>query len=336
MIDENEIWDKQSWFTDSFIRDLDSWFNAEICCCDNCYDNFLEFWPLANDSDFQCSAISLDCFYYGSKRIRESFTKEEFVFLIEEEHCPRCNSKLNGNIWVYELPFEYDIDRFDFELNIERIYETSQKTPFLILNDEFAKDTYNLIHEVSNITKKIKIDDYLYRARISTQVAKLDYSEFKAPPKEVISEGRYNHAGEQLLYLGSDIITCYNEVGENLCYVIECNINQEIKILDLSKPDESHSEYEAALNALSYSALMSRKSTTEGWNKPAYVFSRFIADCAKSAGFDAIKYPSTKLTSDNFNIVIVNEKIFLNNISFNDLFFFNGLKEFKIEIKNKT
>ncbi len=332
MIHEDEIWDKQSWFRDSFIEDLDSWFNADICCCDNCYDKFLQFWPLANGLDFQCSSIPLDCFYDGSKRIRESFTKEEFDFLIEEEHCPRCNSRLSGNIWVYSLPFEYDIDTFDFELNIERIYEISQKTPFLILNDKFAKETYDLLHEVSKITENTRIDNPLYRARISTKVSKLNNSAFGIPPKEVISERRYNHAGEQVLYLGSDIITCYNEVEENLCFVIECNINQDIKILDLSKPSESHTQYESNLNALAYSALMSRKSTTEGWNKPAYVFSRFISDCAKSAGFDAIKYPSTKLTLNNFNLVILNEEIFLNHITFNNLFFFNGYKEFKIEI----
>ena len=48
---------------------------------------------------------------------------------------------------------------------------------------------------------------------------------------------------------------------------------------------------------------MSKEISTNGYDKPAYIFSRFIADCAKSAKFDAIKYPSTKKLKDNFNLV---------------------------------
>ena len=39
---------------------------------------------------------------------------------------------------------------------------------------------------------------------------------------------------------------------------------------------------------------MAAPRTTAGWMRSQYVFSRFVADCALSAGYDAIRYGSTK------------------------------------------
>lgn len=331
--EEEKLIEENPHFECEFIEELDSWFSADICCCDKCYDDFLENWPRANNEDFQRSGLPLDCFYSGS-RIHSYLTEEECMTLIKNINCPRCDTPLEGNIWTYDLPFLYDINIKEFEEKILELYDFSKKTPFLLLNNEFAKDTYELLKKVSDSTKYSSINHMLFRARISTQVNKLTLSEFGVAPKKFISEGRYNHAGEQVLYLGSDIVTCYNEVGENLCYVIQCAINKEIKILDLSKPDESHNDYETKLNALAFSALISRKTTSDGWDKPEYVFSRFICDCAKSSGFDAIKYPSTKSINDNYNIVIINPEIFQNCIEFKELYFFDGTEESKINLTN--
>jgi len=60
-------------------------------------------------------------------------------------------------------------------------------------------------------------------------------------------------------------------------------------------------------------SLMSAKQDSTGWHRPKYVFSRFIADCAKSAGFDAIKYPSTMAGNECFNLVILNDRFSLKN-----------------------
>jgi len=59
------------------------------------------------------------------------------------------------------------------------------------------------------------------------------------------------------------------------------------------------------LNAAAWSSLMSSPAEGEGWYKPHYVFTRFIADCAISAGFDAIKYPSVRY-GQKCNIVLLN------------------------------
>lgn len=329
--EEEILLEKNPNFACEFIEELDSWFSADICCCDNCYNNFLENWPRANNEDFQKAGLSLDCFHSGS-RIHTYLTEEECMILIKNIECPRCGSLLTSNIWIYDLPFLYDVDIKDFERKIAELYDFSKKTPFLLLNNKYARDTYELLKKVSESTEYCFLNQTLFRARMTTQVKELTQSEFGVAPKEFISEGRYNHSGEQVLYLGSDIETCYLEVRENLCYVIECNINKKIKILDLSKPDESHNDYESELNSLAFSALISREATSNGWDKPEYVFSRFISDCAKSSGFDAIKYPSTKLIKDNFNLVIINQDIFQNHIDFNDLYLFNGKEKSKLNI----
>ncbi|MGX9424095.1 MULTISPECIES: RES domain-containing protein [Bradyrhizobium] len=51
------------------------------------------------------------------------------------------------------------------------------------------------------------------------------------------------------------------------------------------------------LQALAQLALLSAPHSREGWVRREYIFSRFVADCAPAAGFDAIRYGSTKRPS---------------------------------------
>jgi len=335
MTREAEILEKEEGgFEDNFREDLESWFSADIACCTNCVDDFLSYWPLAdeaNDFAFQKSYIDMNTFYSGS-RLQQCYSKEEFDILIQTIHCDRCNEPLKHEIWVYDLPFLGGVNVYDFECRIEELTILSLKTPFLLLKNEFALQVYDVLHELINDTKVLQIEEPLYRARASTEVKSLYYNEFKTAPKEKIGEGRYNHAAEQVLYLSSDKKTCFNELNQQLCYVAECNITKPIKVLDLTEPYDAHQKYEDILNALIFSALMSKRISTTGYNKPAYVFSRFIADCAKSANFDAIKYPSTKAIDNNYNLVVLNEEIFTNYIKYINMYFYDGSKEINLKI----
>ncbi len=322
-------------FTEYFMAELESWFSADIACCDNCYEQFLEYWPLvyeANDAEFQRSSISLDCFYSGSM-LSKIYSKEEYDVLKHTIHCPRCGAALYANMWAYELSFSSDIDTFEFESKIEAITKLSKTTPFLLLKNDYASKIHDLLHRLAKQIDKAPFGLPLYRARISTQIERLDFKEFTVAPKKEIKEGRYNHAGDQVLYLASDMQTCFYEVNKKLCFIAECSLNTDLKVLDLTKPDEVHETYGEELKALVFSALMSKPLNTEGWDKPVYIFSRFIADCAKSAGFDAIKYPSTKSLKNNFNLVIINENIFNDFVEFKDMFFFDGNNHVKLSIK---
>lgn len=82
-----------------------------------------------------------------------------------------------------------------------------------------------------------------------------------------------------------------------------------ILVLDLVDASKSHSEHSDDLLYLTYSALISSKHTDNGWHKPAYVFSCFVADCARVAGFQAVTYPSTRIIANNFNLAIIDPSI---------------------------
>lgn len=311
-------------FEDLFYRDLESWFSSDIACCDECYDDFLEFWPHAYSADeaaFQRSSIDLRCFYSGS-RLRDVYTEEEFFKFLKLVPCPRCGSELRNNIWPYTLPFNVIPE---FENKLTEIFEISQSTPFLLLKHEFANHVFEALNSLAEITKQEMLSTSLYRARASELLNVGDISEFGFPPNEVVSEGRYNHAGIPVLYLGNSPETCFQEMRGAPCHIAEIVITENIKVLDLTNTYEAHKEYTDLLSTLVYSALMSSRQDTTGWHKPKYVFSRFVADCAKATGFDAIKYPSTRVSDESFNLVVLNQKLSLGKgLEILRVFEFNG------------
>jgi len=293
------------WFEELFYRDVESWFSSDIACCDECIDDFLSNWPHAYSADkaaFQCSSIGLDCFYSGS-RLSEFYTKEEFFKFLRLISCPRCGSELKYNIWAYNLPFDVVED---FEDKLNEIAGIASSTPFMLMEHYFAKEVYEAINELGAYVKPTKINSALFRARTVKSLTTYDLKEFDFPPNSVVSEGRYNHAGMPALYLASDKETCFHEMRESDSIIAEINMQKELKVLDLINPFESHEKHSDLLNTLIYSALMSAKQSNTGWFRPMYIFTRFIADCAKYAGFDAIKYPSTRKAEENYNIVVLN------------------------------
>tara|TARA_R110000751_G_scaffold48753_7_gene108350 strand:+ start:5005 stop:5334 length:330 start_codon:yes stop_codon:yes gene_type:complete len=81
------------------------------------------------------------------------------------------------------------------------------------------------------------------------------------------------------------------------------NILQRVRILDLLDLDEEQYGFEV-LKSLASSALLLAPNTGDGWVKKQYIFSRFVGDCAREAGFDAIQYGSVK-NVDGKNIVFL-------------------------------
>lgn len=98
-----------------------------------------------------------------------------------------------------------------------------------------------------------------------------------------------------MLYLANDAAVAASELGQvgEPCLVGRIKVLVPLKVLDLIDADGDAVDSEL-FNALANSALLAAPRTDEGWVKRQYVFSRFVADCARSAGFDAIRYGSTK------------------------------------------
>ncbi|WP_282052034.1 RES family NAD+ phosphorylase [Phaeobacter inhibens] len=297
-------------FEDVFLQELDSWFTADIACCDHCFEGFLEKWPMAyaaEDYEFQTNQIQLDCFYDGS-RIGYFYTKEQFKRLVQNLDCPRCGEKLGYTLYPYNFPFDVPDG---FEAHVEVISALAVETPFLILTSEFAVEILETIRLLANETPARKLETSMFRARGMAGLKDLNVGQFNFPPPEVVSEGRYNHAGAPVLYFADSKETCFHELRGTVCAVAEVAIAPEIKILDLVAAHESHGSDSELLNALVFSSLLSTPSDSTGYRKPEYVFSRFVADCARSSGFDGIRYPSTRTAEGSHNLVVWNRDLSL-------------------------
>lgn len=291
-----------------FYRDLESWFDASTFYCDSCVEDFIKRWPGIYNRDmvFQTNSIPLDSFYEGSRRVRELFTKDEFIDLFSDNRCPNCNDITSGNIWPYDMRFDVPPN---FENDMSEIATLVEQTPFLLLSHPFALQVYNEIKTISNTTVATRLSIPLYRARryINNKIYTTD--DFFAPEKKEIVEGRYNHAGNQVLYLAEDEKTCFFEMRapKEGIMLAEFEISARVKILDLM---DENLEDNNIIQAIRCSSLLSSPDEGDGWNKPQYVFTRFVADATRAAGFEAIRYPSVRRSFEGHNLVFLDyEKI---------------------------
>lgn len=307
------VFDNFDGFEDYFNHDLEKSFSSDIACCDHCYAEFLLMWPYALHADnghFQTREINLNWFY-ETGYLRHEFSKNEFDHYVEQIECPRCGNSLanTANIWAYNFPFDIP-DKF--EESIQQVSELARSTPFLLLEHKYCRELLLAIRDLSDEVPSGPLSHPLFRARstLSTELPE-SIETFDFPPAQVVKEGRYNHSGAPVLYVASDKDTCHSELRGGPCLVLEFQLLSPIRILDLTDPFAAHQKYSDLLNSLVYSALVSARQSDDGWHKPHYVVSRFVADCARAAGFDAIKYPSTRRTESNFNLVLVNPSISL-------------------------
>ena len=221
--------DRES-FPEAFFNDLESWFTADIACCDACYADFLALWPhaySADDAAFQCSSIDLDSFYAGS-RLQDLYTKEDFDEYVKDLTCPRCGGQLGPDIWSYNLPFKVDPA---FEEIIVEIANLANLTPFLILSHKFAQTVHHTVRTVGFSLTPTIIQGSLYRARPSNSPIAETLAEFDLPPRAFVKEGRYNHAGNPVLYLASDLQTCFEAMRRTACVVAELNFDTSLNLM---------------------------------------------------------------------------------------------------------
>ncbi len=278
--------------------DVEAWVNSSIACCDLCYDDFVSKWPLAyhREAKLQIDCIDRRVFYHGSKHVREEFGEPDFLRLWAFVGCPRCGEPMGGNIFPFEFPFS---KASFFEEAFYKLGELAHNTPFLVLTSSVARDIFE---EVKNTSSKLSAGTpykRLYRGRC---IEKPTFDDFNAPPAPMVREGRYNHAGKPVLYLASDERTCWEECRRprDRFFILEFFVQSPLVLLNFSDFDELSN----VLSALVYSSLMSSPTKSDGWNRPEYVLTRFVADCARAAGVDGIVYPSCRDSSGD-NIVLL-------------------------------
>lgn len=279
-------------FEEYFFRDLEKGFSADIACCDQCVTDFLGRWPLTefvDNAEFNSAHLSLE-YFYSIGFTQERFSKDEFMEYSENIRCPFCCRGLTSGFWPYNLPIDVSPK---LEQEIEEVGEIAISTPFLVLTHPLAQRMFAEIKKLASSETAMRELGPLYRARVLESGSEFKATDFGPPPPAATREGRYNHAGRPVLYLADSKLTCWREMREPSAGVAiaEISLSSELRILNLVKKlAVEHSIFQT----LVWSSLLSSPDEGEGWKKPHYAFTRFLADCATSAGFDAIRYPSVR------------------------------------------
>jgi len=221
--------------------------------------------------------------------------------------CERCSEYVAGNIWIYEHNFS---DVAAIESQINELLTIGDETPFLLLEHEFARRVLAHIRSAVKQAGTLAAGTSLFRARAAVSISSSgqdtgDLQAYAPPPTRLVVEGRFNHAGTPMLYLASSREVASAEIGApgEPCLIAELVTSRPLVVLDLVEIDEDDPGHEL-MAPLASSALLAAPRSGEGWLKKQYVFSRFVADCARAAGYDAIRYASTKRI-DGANIVIL-------------------------------
>ncbi len=283
---------------DAMDQDIDSWCASSIACCDGCFNAYAARWPRAyiSANGIQYQAMPADMFYDSARRIQGTVTKSEFLRLLPYVACPNCGGPLGPNLFAFELPF----DRKEFQCDLERLAKLADNTPFLLLTDEFASRIKGEIMHLGSVAKSTLPTGLFFRGR-NVDASTASRADFEPPPAWSTEERRYNHAGRPTLYLADSHETCWEECRRprgafSIATVI---FSKPVRLLDLSEPEEMA----GVLAPVMYSNLAAAPRERSGWDKPEYVLTRFVADCARFAGMDGIRYCSTR-TGSGINVVL--------------------------------
>ncbi|MDX0481436.1 RES domain-containing protein [Sinorhizobium medicae] len=291
-------------FQDYFERDIETFFTSSISCCTGCHDDFKAHWPgtVSHDVELQHGYQTVGDFIEQS-RIQDAFHAEEIEHYSKFLECPNCGATLDREFWIYEHPFDVPREFFD---QLGEIAQLADRAPFLLLTHEFAAEVFKIIQTEAMKVAPALIEGTLFRSRAAEEVPNPTLQDFAAPPAHVVSEGRYNHAAHPMMYLAKAKKTALEEVGSQGArfHVAEIELLSQFRVLNLSSLGEAETRAEIVFQCLARSALCAAPRLGEGWTKREYVFTRFIADCARHAGFDAIEFGSTKHPSGT-NIVLL-------------------------------
>ena len=275
---------------EALSADIDSWFSSSLACCDACFDDYVSKWPLAytKEDGLQYTQTPADAFYSGSRRVQSMVTEKQFEKLLPYIECPNCGGPLGPNLFSFELPFDPEV----FGEDLRNLGALAKTAPFLLLTNKFARQIQS---EIENLCSEVHPDrpsEVFYRGRVLLLRTK-QKRDFGPPPASDTKEGRYNHAGCPALYLANNRATCWEECRRPRAdfFVASFEFKRAIKILDLSAPEEMTD----VMAALMYSNLTAAPSDRNGWDRPEYVLTRFVGDCARATGVDAILYLSTRV-----------------------------------------
>ena len=244
--------------------------------------------------------------------------ENERLTITKHLKCPKCNNgTFNENSFV-GISFNHEFDIHEREAErasdlydnlIEKFSSELSKFPYLAMNNVIAKELFELIKQ-NQSKSKLEIETFLYRCRQAEDSQVLKKELMMAPPLGYPKQGRYNHAGQNHLYLSEKKSTAIQETiqGSTDNMIIWLQKFQIIKpindLLDLRwallyRNNTFHPLYKALLYS---NALLKKDNNIKNW-KPDYFVTCFLMDCAKFAGYSGIIYNSV-FNQNNYNLVL--------------------------------
>ncbi len=240
---------------------------------------------------------------------------EHWTNIMEHLVCPYCQHtgfSLGIDVGL-KTKFEKEVDAHMDEVynlygsQVQEFEDFIEKYPLLAFKNKLAKRIHKELEE-----KKLPVIEIIgnfFRARKADSSEVLQKDKMLNPPMGKPTEGRFNHAGQSHLYLANTKPTAIKEVlsdeGSHLVWVQEFEILEKVNnILDLSFEWDvlTPSTSTLLLSLKVYNSIGRNDRNKENW-RPDYYLTRFIMDCAKSLGYNGIKYNSTKESCD-FDVVL--------------------------------
>lgn len=246
--------------------------------------------------------------------------------IMQHLYCPSCgNSSFDLCLDIgVKTEFDKEVDKHMDEVyglygsevrELEKLLESFQ---LLAYQNKLAKRIYKEIQG-----KKLPISSAsgkFYRARKVESSEVISSNNMYNPPIGKSTEGRFNHSGQSHLYLANEKITAIKEVASDekplLVWCQEFEIIDTVNdILDLSfdwdKLTPSTSTLLLSLKV--HNSIERNDRNQENW-KPDYYLTRYIMDCAKSLGFNGIKYNSVKDSYSYDLVLFYPEKVNIKSI----------------------
>lgn len=306
LIEQMNESEKEDLFYYLFFHELESWHSTDFFLCDQCIDKFREKYKGIDLTDISLQyGMPLYCFHSGS-RLSDFFSSDDFNKYLHLIECPYCSRPLEHNFWPYCLSFDIE----QYKDDIEEISKIATCTPFLLLSNLFATETLELVIKIAKTSSCETIDTNVYRGRITENPNTiLNHDEIGAVPDSLAQEGRFNHSGHGHLYVSTSKEICTKEIGvhnkKSAC-VAKIKLLNPLKILDLT---DLHGDQidDKLYKTIVSSSLIYNSPSDNSWEKPEYVFTRFVTDSALFAGFDGIKYKS-RYSFEGANYVIFKDK----------------------------
>lgn len=273
-------------------RARDSVLN-DIVCCYRC-----------------CKPVKSRYFWVGKKCsienefVRHRVSKQHWQVLLDGLCCPICKARLRLNSTIEVItPYDRKVEGLLYKSrhsplvqDLGRFNQFLSMYPYLGLGDPDGTGI-RIRDAITKQTRRVLEAKPWFRARRLKPGVIFTSEDMTAPDPTKVQEGRYNHAGQSFLYLADDPETALCEINqwgnETKCAMQKYKTTEDLHVLDLHHDDrELNLSTDLLLIAVIYNGYLENIPEQDTSWKPEYFVPRFLANCARLEGFEAIWFSS--------------------------------------------